>query len=221
MKATDEELLPTRRSLLVRLKDSEDQESWQQFFDSYWRLIFSVARKAGLTESESEEVVQETVVAVSKSMTGFEYQAKGSFKAWLLRITQRRIVDQFRKRLPWTKALADDPASGTSGTRWVDRLAAPEPDIDGIWDEEWRQNLIHTAMQRVKGLVNPRQYQMFDLYVLKEWPVREVARSLDVSAARVYLAKHRVSRMVQDELRRLKAQFEPSGNPGQSSQPRR
>lgn len=217
MKPIEDELLPTRRSLLARLKNSDDHGGWQEFFDNYWRLIFSVARKAGLSESESEEVVQETIVAVSKQMAGFEYDAKGSFKAWLLRITQRRIVDQFRKRPPWENAFAVDPASSTSGTRPVDRLAAPAPDVGSIWDEEWRQNLLHTAMQRVKALVAPRQYQMFDLYAVKEWPVREVARSLNVSAARVYLAKHRVSRMVRDELRRLTRQSEACAIPTMQS----
>jgi len=58
-------------------------------------------------------------------------------------------------------------------------------------------------MQRVKARVTPRQYQMFDLYAVKEWPVGEVARTLNVNAAQVYLAKHRVSRLVREELRRM------------------
>jgi hypothetical protein len=54
---TDEtdEFLPTRRSLLNRLKDWGDQQSWQEFFGIYSPLIHSVARKAGLTPTETEE----------------------------------------------------------------------------------------------------------------------------------------------------------------------
>ena len=44
----------------------DDRESWQQFFDTYGRFIFNIARKAGLSESEAEEVVQETVLGVAK-----------------------------------------------------------------------------------------------------------------------------------------------------------
>ena len=40
-----EELLPTRYSLLSRLQNWEDHESWRVFFDTYWRLIYSVALK--------------------------------------------------------------------------------------------------------------------------------------------------------------------------------
>lgn len=205
MTAPTDELLPTRQSLLSRLRDWEDRAGWKEFFDTYWRLIYGVALKAGLTQSEAEEVVQETVVSVAKQMPGFQYDQTGSFKAWLLQITRRRIVDQFRKRQPWE---SEPPFDGgdSSRTPTVNRLPAPEPDLGPVWDEEWGKNLIDAAMQRVKARVTPRQYQMFDLYSVKEWPVGEVARTLNVSAAQVYLAKHRVSGLVREELRRLERQ---------------
>ena len=61
-----DELIPTRSSLLGRLVNWDDQESWREFFNTYWKLIYSVALKAGLTEDEAEEVVQETVITAAK-----------------------------------------------------------------------------------------------------------------------------------------------------------
>src|SRR5579884_3179208 len=90
------ELIPTRQSLLSRLKDWDDNESWRVFFDTYWRLIYNAAMKAGLTDAEAQDAVQETVISVMKSISSFKYDpAKGSFKTWLLRLTQWRILDQF------------------------------------------------------------------------------------------------------------------------------
>ena len=200
-----DELIPTRQSLLSRLKDWQDGDGWKEFFDTYWRLIYSVAVKAGLTETEAEEVVQETVVCVARQMPGFHYDQTGSFKGWLLQITRRRIADQFRKRPPWTQSL---PLEGedSSRTSTVNRLPAPEPVLEPIWDEEWRKNLVDAAMLRVKGRITPRQYQIFDLYAVKQWPVGEVARSLNVNRAQIYLAKHRVSRLIRAELRRMELQ---------------
>src|SRR5262245_20234211 len=43
-----EELLPTRRSLLDRLRNWEDQTSWQDFFNTYWKFIYGVAIRSGL-----------------------------------------------------------------------------------------------------------------------------------------------------------------------------
>ena len=52
---------------------------------------------------------------------------------------------------------------------------------------------------------------MFDFYVVKQWPVAKVARTLGVSAGQVYLAKFRVGALIKKEIRRLETreiQFE-------------
>src|SRR5262245_18976963 len=101
MTRNDDASLATRASLLKRLRDVKDQASWQRFFDTYWRLIHGLALKAGLTETEAQDVVQETVIAVAKHLPGFRYDPKVcSFKTWLLQLTRWRIIVQLRKRLP-------------------------------------------------------------------------------------------------------------------------
>src|SRR5947208_13951019 len=94
-------LLATRRSLVDRLANWDDRKRWQEFFDTYWKLIYSAARRSGLTDAEAQEVVQETVITVAKNIDKLKYDpALGSFKGWLLQITRWRIADQFRKREP-------------------------------------------------------------------------------------------------------------------------
>src|SRR5438094_1086402 len=94
-------LIATRRSLVDRLANWDDQRRWQEFFDTYWKLIYSAARKSGLADAEAQEVVQETVITVAKNIDKLKYDpARGSFKGWLLQITRWRIADQFRKREP-------------------------------------------------------------------------------------------------------------------------
>ena len=79
-----DDFIPTRQSLLTRLKSWDDQESWREFFDTYWNLIYGLALKSGLTEAEAQDAVQETLVAVARKMPGFNYDpAIGSFKSWL------------------------------------------------------------------------------------------------------------------------------------------
>src|SRR5215510_4080581 len=96
---TRHEAIPTRASLLERLKDMGDQTSWNTFHELYHDLIFSVARRAGLNESEAGEVVQDTLISVAKKMPGFTYDpAKDSFKGWLLTVVRWRIRDQLAKR---------------------------------------------------------------------------------------------------------------------------
>ena len=92
-------LAQTRRTLLSRLRNWEDKDSWQEFFDIYWGLIYSFACQRGLSNSEAEEVVQEPLLVVAKKLPGFRYDpAMGSFKAWLLHTTQWKVRDQLHKR---------------------------------------------------------------------------------------------------------------------------
>ncbi len=199
-----DEFIPTRKTLLSRLRDWDDRESWRVFFDTYWKLIYSFSIKSGLSESEAEDIVQETVFSVAKQMPKFQYDAEhGSFKAWLLQITRRRISDHFRKSPRWAaqKKLPSETATGTST---AERIPDPKQvKVEDIWEEEWRQNLVEVAIERVKQQVKPKHYQIFDLYAIKGLPVREVARALNVSAAQVYLVKHRVTQLIRKEAARL------------------
>src|SRR5215813_1730611 len=200
-----DELIPTRQSLLSRLKNWDDQESWRVFFDTYWKLIYHVAVKAGLTEAEAQDVVQETVIGVLKQMPGFEYRREnGSFKSYLLNQTRWRISDQFRKRR--ANPILEPPASPTS-TGEAPGANIPDPASlawQETWDDDWEQNLIQAAIQRVKLRVNAKAYQMFDLHVFKEWPIARVAQAFHVNRARVHLAKHRVGRLLKEEVNRLR-----------------
>ena len=200
---------PTRSSLLCRVKDTQDQQSWQEFSDIYSKLIFGFAMKAGLTEDEAQEVVQETLIAAAKHLPGFRYDPKVcSFKTWLLNLSRWRVQDQVRKRrapaAPQPSRALDDSGDDSNRTATVERIPDPaSAELEALWDREWQMTLKDAALAKVKAQCDLKQWQVFDLYVLKEWSVREVTKALGVSAGRVYLAKHRISAPVKKELKRL------------------
>ena len=198
--------IPTRESLLSRLKNQNDDESWQDFFDTYWRLIYNAALRMGLNDAEAQDVVQETVMSVLKSINGFRYDpAKGTFKGWLLHLTHWRIIDQRRKEQRESGNLGERETNGQANdeTDILERIPNPTGELEAIWDEEWERNLWAAALDRVKKKVDLKQYQIFDLYVLKEWKVSEVARVMGVNAGQVYLIKHRIQNILKVELKGL------------------
>lgn len=200
----------TRSSLVHRLRDWSDHGSWQDFFDTYWKLIYAVAIKAGLSEAEARDVVQETVVAVAKQMRDGGYdRTKSSFKNWLCLITRRRIIDHFRKRTDPKLRATPEVREDTSRTDTIDRVPDPASlELDSVWEEEWQKNLLEAAIERVKQQVTPKQYQIFDLSVLRNLPVGEVTKLLKVNTAQVYLARHRVGALIKKEAKRLEAHAE-------------
>jgi RNA polymerase sigma-70 factor (ECF subfamily) len=200
----------TRKSLIERLNNWEDQRTWNEFYQTYWRLIYSVGTKSGLTREEAFDVVQETIIAIARQVQRGQYDPRaGSFKAWLLQMTRWRILDQFRarKRQP---SLADQGNAFTEDNSGhiLDRIAVEkENQLDKIWDKEWRDNIFAAALEKVKARVSPRQYQIFDCYVLKGWGVTKTAETLGINAAQVYLAKHRVGNLVKKEVQGLEGQL--------------
>ncbi|MAS96303.1 MAG: RNA polymerase subunit sigma [Verrucomicrobiales bacterium] len=211
-----EQFAQTRRSLIERLADWEDQRTWEDFYQTYWRLIYSVSTKSGLTHDEAFDVVQETVLSVAKQWKkGQQYDPdKGSFKTWLMNITRWRIADQFRKKQRNPAAM--NQAGGTPDgdgdfrdTATVERMEGVDGGdvLDRMWENEWRANLSQVAIERVKKLVSPKQYQIFHAYVIKEWDTARVKKELGVSQSQVYLAKHRVGGLIKKEIETLKKEF--------------
>lgn len=199
-----EDLIPTRESLLIRLKDFNDDKSWREFFDTYWKLIFCVARKAGFTEAAAQDIVQETFVVISRHMPEFRYNpGVGSFKSWLLQITRSRIIDAFRRKhykhgdqqVPREEALSTAILESHPGHAGLT--------LDAIWEDEWRTHLFDSAMDRVKQQADAREFQMFYLHVVKNVPALQVARRLGAKLPQVYFAKYKISARLKKEVQRL------------------
>jgi len=198
--------IPTRLSLLSRLRDWDDRDSWEDFFNTYSKLLYNVAVKSGLTDAEAQEVVQETVINVAKKMPTFAYDpAKGSFKGWLLKTAQWRITDQFRRRnahLPLQTESHEDGGMDPAPTA-ADASHPEALQIEAQWDDLWTKNLLETALERVKQVADPREFQMFDLAVQRGLTPANVAVKLNVTRAHVYYARYKISRLLRRELQRL------------------
>jgi RNA polymerase sigma-70 factor (ECF subfamily) len=198
-----DELVPTRRSLIERLRDLDDQPSWREFFDTYWKLIYAAALRAGLSDTEAEEVVQEAVIGVARKMPEFRYDpAVCSFKGWLMHVTRCRITDRFRRRRPQNVPLTLPTADTTADTAL--NLRDPSAEVlEGVWNEEWQKNLMDVALERVRRRADPGHYQIFHLHTLKGLGVRDVARLTGASLPKVYVTCHRIGKLVKAEVRRL------------------
>jgi len=199
--------LETRPSLLKRLQADDDAQGWEEFYRVYGGLIRHFAIKAGLTPEEAEDVVQETAIGVARRLPEFVYDPKVCrFKTWLLNQTRWQIRKQFDKRRP-SGGLCGMPSDGTAGTDALARIPDPAiPEFGAEWDQAWERNLMAQGLERVRERIDERQFQIFDLYVTKDWPAGRVAKTLGISIARVYLAKHRVAALLKKEVKRMEKQ---------------
>jgi RNA polymerase sigma factor (sigma-70 family) len=185
----------TPPTLLIRLRDPGDQGSWRQFYEQYWRLIYTFARRCGLPESDAQDTVQDVVTEVFRAMPRFEYdRARGSFRNYLRTITARKIID--RRRHDAARPTVAVPITSHDGQPV---LADPDsPTGAEVWERDWRRNLLQVCIDRVAHEVEPRTFQAFQLCAVEGWSGQQAAEFLEMTTEAVWQAKSRVARGIRE-----------------------
>jgi RNA polymerase sigma-70 factor (ECF subfamily) len=192
------EFSKTSLTLLGRLRgDPGDQVAWNAFVDRYGRKVYAWCRHWGLQEADAQDVTQNVLLELARQMSAFEYRATGSFRAWLKTIAYRAWCDFLSARQRTATQRGDDQT--------LARLAAPAAgdDLLNRLDEEYERELLDEAMTRVRLRVQPHTWQAFVLTTLEGLSGAEVAERLGIKVGTVYVARGKVQKMLQDEVRRL------------------
>jgi len=201
----DKETLKTRPSLIEKLRNQEDSQSWERFYEVYSPLLFRFSQSLGMSASEAEDLVQETVISVSKSITNYRYEpAKCSFKSWLFMIVKRRLIDlrrsQFRRKNELHDSL-DQPEGAIDQHNLVD--SGDSTPAEGLWEADWEQFVKERAYEILKKTAKIEHLQVFDLSVNKDWDTDQISKFLEISKARVYLILHRMRKTLKKERQTL------------------
>ena len=174
----------THKSLLARLGDREDSSAWTEFCHRYGALIQNFARRRGLQEAEREDILQEVLFSLMKSMPGFEYDpSKGKFRSYLKTVVLHTI---YRKSCQSGREQSLEDVGPA-----VDAAMA-DMHIEESWEHEWRQYHLRRAMRKIDAEFNETDRTAFELYALEGQDVSEVGAVLGLSTDQVYQAKSRI-----------------------------
>lgn len=181
----------TSTSLLLALKDQDNDGVWTRFCERYQPLLLSFARKLGLSEHEAEDAAQDTLLAFAKSYESGAFDPeRGKLRKWLLGIAAHKIRDIQRRRGREFVPEDDGEKTGLLNGLPDDRT------MSEIWEAEWERGVLRSCLDEVRRHVEPSTLQAFELFVLQEWPAERVAGQLGISTNAVFKAKRRVlSRM--------------------------
>ena len=173
----------TRATLLDRLRDASDPLVWTEFFERYWRLIYTCGRRLGASAETAEEVVQDVMLTMYGGQVVFRYDpSKGRFRDWLAGIVRHHLGRRRRQPAERIRGAGGD-ATG------------PEPPAAAVpvdWDAAFEQSLLSVLLNTVRREVSPQTYQAFELATLHEMSGAEVARLTGLTRNAVYLACKRV-----------------------------
>ncbi|MFK8111042.1 MAG: RNA polymerase sigma factor [Rubripirellula sp.] len=177
----------TRASLLLRLGDPANETAWAEFLEIYEPLLFRLASRWGLQAADAQEVVQETLLGVSKSIQSFgPVERKGAFRSWLATITRNKLVDHLSKRSRQEQGSGD-----TDVHHWLCEQAGETSSVS-LWDIQQKQQVYRWAAEKVSSQVSETTWQAFERTAVDGEPVKQVADELGIREGMVYVARSRV-----------------------------
>ena len=188
----------TRPSLLVRLRDAQDDEAWRQFVEVYAPLIYGFARQQGLQDADAADLTQDALRVVSEAIKQLEYDPRrGSFRSWLFTVVRNQL---FRLRARQAR-----PGRGSGDSAAQEQLKeVPSADNDSaLWDEEYRRRQFVWAAERVRPQVQESTWLAFWRTAVEGESGQAVAAALGMTVAAVYLAKSRVMARLKEQIRLL------------------
>jgi RNA polymerase sigma-70 factor (ECF subfamily) len=190
--------LPTSPTLLGRLSRlPADQAAWGEFAERYGRIIFGWCRHWQLQEADAEEVTQEVLLRLARKMASFRYDPARSFRAWLKTVAHHAWRDFLDSRRL--------PAAGSGDSQVLQALQTIEARDDLVknLDQEFALELLDEATARVRLRIQPHTWEAFRLQALEGLSGAETAQRLGMKVATAYVARSKVQKMLQDEVRRL------------------
>src|SRR6266436_8835174 len=183
----------TRASLLLRLPDSGDARAWDDFVAVYAPLVYRLARRHGLQPADSDDVVQDVLAAVARSVEAWLKRLdRGPFRAWLLRIARNLAINAL------TRPRSQPRAAGGDNDQRILQHAAANGDAASQFDLEYRRELFRWAAEQIREHFTDETWQAFWLSTIEERPIAAVARQLEMSTGSVYIARSRVMSRLRD-----------------------
>ncbi len=189
----------TQPSLLVRIRDERDRESWSRFVDIYTPAIYGFLRNQGLQDADAADLTQDVMASVAVAIKSFDYQPQhGRFRGWLFTVVQNRLRNFWRSAAKLPDARGDSKAY----QRLLEQ-AELRSDAAEVWDREYEHRMFVCAAAQVRPRVQDSTWQAFWSTVVDGESPMKVAAGLNMSPAAVRLAKARVIARIKHEVRLL------------------
>ncbi|MDD7984003.1 sigma-70 family RNA polymerase sigma factor [Lentisphaera marina] len=192
----------TRQTLLYKLIDSNDEKSWDDFVKYYEGYIYVVIRSLGVKQDVAEDLLQDVLVKVWKSLPNYEYrEGVCTFRTWLCLVIKSTVYNFFRK-----KSTRNDNKNVDYDATLHSLDNITEPEINKIAELEWKSYISNMAWENVKDEFSEQSRKIFEASVHEE-SNQALADKFDVSTGAVRVYKSRVKKVLLREISRLNSEL--------------
>jgi RNA polymerase sigma-70 factor, ECF subfamily len=184
----------TRASLLLKVQDTSDIHAWENFVELYTPVIARAARARGLQSSDVENVTQEVLIRVAKSIGHWlERSERGSFRAWLSCIARNESVRLLTRRQ--TQPTHQPPGSIS---QLSELIADQERRLNDFIELEYQREVFRWAAEQVRICVHENTWQAFWLTHVEGLSIAEASKRLGVQAGNIHFGRSRVMKRIRD-----------------------
>lgn len=189
----------TRRSLLVRLREAQDDAAWGEFIAIYEPLVYRLARQRGFQDADARDLCQEVLRTVAGAIERFDLDpARGSFRGWLFRISRNLMLNYLVSQRRHPKA------SGQSDLYLLlESQLAADPEDSALFDTEYKRILFHRAADSIRHEFSESTWQAFWLTGVEAVGIKAVAERLAISTGAIYIARSRVLARLKERVREI------------------
>ena len=187
----------TQSSLLARVRDPHDERSWNEFSRVYQPLVYRLARRVGLQDADAQEVTQEVLVSVAKSIDRWKPTGGvGSFRAWLRRVARNAAINFVARQRRHPRGSGD-----TGLHRQLDELPSTASEAE-VFDQEYRRLVFRHAAEQIRHEFRDKTWQAFWRTCVDGQTVKQTADQLRMTAGAVYVSRSRIIARLKQEVQK-------------------
>lgn len=185
----------TRPSLLLRVRDANDADAWDEFGQIYRPVIVRLAKIKGMQDADADDLAQHVLFAVSRAVDRWQPDAsRGRFRTWLRTVTNNAILNALTRGVP-DRAAADEV---------IDQFLQQHPDRSGpdsdLLRTEYRREIFQQAAAKIRSEFSDETWNSFWLTAVDGIEVDDVARQLHRTRGSVYASRSRVMNRLKTEI---------------------
>jgi RNA polymerase sigma factor (sigma-70 family) len=189
----------TQQTLIQRAQNQDDHQAWDDFVSYYESFIKMVLRKANISLSDEDDLIQKVLLRIWKGLPSYAYQKeKARFRTWLSTIIRNTVITHINR----------DKSKGEKHNSYLQEVdIVSESAIEEVIHQEWMNYVSSIAMKKVEEVFSGNAIEVFKLSLLEK-NAKQIAAELGISEDSVFVLRSRVKARLKKEVTQLRQLIE-------------
>ena len=188
----------TSQTLLMRAKNPDDHQAWEDFVEFYKRFIYHILHKMNISINDFDDLVQVVLLRLWESLKSYEKQ-DCKFRSWLSQVTRNTVLNYLDKKQRQDKRQTQ---MGEYQDMQLKLNSYGDGELERMIENEWRAYVSTMALENIKKLFSGVAVEAF-LMSQKEKNGDEIAEKLGIKKESAYVLISRVKSKFIAEMKRL------------------